>query len=144
MIVLDAYALVGLLAAEPAARQVASLLETRECAVSAVNLAEAADVLARTKGIDVRQTRAVIGPLTDGVLAVVHVDDARGWRAAELRARHYARRESEVSLADCVLLACAVPGRDAVATGDPSVLRIAALEGIDVVSLPESQEARQT
>lgn len=142
MIVLDAYALVALLAAEPAGSEVKALLENEQCAVSALNLSEAADVLQRIHDIDVTATRGVVSTLTGGSLAVVEVDERRGWRAAELRARYYRRRDCEISLADCVLLATATPGRDAVATSDPPVTRVAGTEGIAVVPLPDRRGQR--
>jgi uncharacterized protein with PIN domain len=142
MIVLDAYALVALLAAEPAGSEVRALLENEQCAVSVLNLSEAADVLQRTHDVDVTATRGVVSTLTGGSLAVVEMDERCGWRAAELRARYYRRRDSEVSLADCVLLATATPGRDAVATSDPPVTRIAGMEGITVVPLPDRRGQR--
>jgi predicted nucleic acid-binding protein len=142
MIVLDAYALVALLAAEPAGSEVRALLENEQCAVSVLNLSEAADVLQRTHDIDVAATRGVVSTFTGSSLAVVEMDERCGWRAAELRARYYRRRGSEISLADCVLLATATPGRDAVATSDPPVTRIAGAEGIAVVPLPDRRGHR--
>lgn len=142
MIVLDAYALVALLAAEPAGGEVKGLLENEQCTVSVLNLSEAADVLQRTHGIDITLTRGVVSTFTGSSLDVVEMDERCGWRAAELRARYYRRRGSEVSLADCVLLATATPGRDAVATSDPPVTRIAGMEGITVVPLPDRRGHR--
>jgi predicted nucleic acid-binding protein len=142
VIVLDAYALVALLAAEPAGREVRRLLEEEQCAVSVLNLSEAADVLQRSRGIDVARTRGVVTGLAPSSLVVLDVDERCGWRAAEIRARHYRRRGTEISLADCVLLATAVPGRDSVATSDSPVARIAGTEGLDVVALPDSRGRR--
>jgi predicted nucleic acid-binding protein len=110
--------------------------------VSVLNLSEAADVLQRTHDIDVAATRGVVSTFTGSSLAVVEMDERCGWRAAELRARYYRRRGSEISLADCVLLATATPGRDAVATSDPPVTRIAGAEGIAVVPLPDRRGHR--
>jgi PIN domain nuclease of toxin-antitoxin system len=145
MIVLDAYALVAVFAAEPAEDEVTELLRQGDCAMSTLNLAEAADVLARTQGIDTSLTRSAVETLVaTNALTVVDVDERRAWRAAQLRARHYDRREATVSLADCVLLATARPGVDSVATPDPPVVGVARAEGVGVVPLPNSTGTRPT
>jgi predicted nucleic acid-binding protein len=142
VILLDAYAIIALLAAEPAGPPVRSLLESEQCAVSVLNLSEAADVLQRTRGVDVARTRGIVAGLMPRPLAVLDVDERRGWRAAEIRARHYRRRGTEISLADCVLLATAVPGRDSIATSDRPVARIATSEGIEILALPDRRRRR--
>lgn len=142
MIVLDAYALVAMLAHEPAAAEVETLLRDEECAISSLNLAEAADVLHRTRGIETTQTKRVVASLTPGVMAVVDVDEGCAWRAATLRTIHYRRRSSELSLADCVLLATAYPGRDSVATSDAPVLRAALREGLGAIPLRDTRGRR--
>lgn len=138
MIVLDAYAIIAILVDEPASDEVADLLGRGDCAVSTVNLIEAADVLARSGRVEIARTRDAVGSLAGSSLVVVDVDERCAWRAAEIRARHYRRRESEVSLADCVLLATAVPGRDSVATPDLPVINAARAEGLDVIALSDS------
>jgi len=138
VIVLDAYALVAMLADEPAAAHVKKLLLEEECAISTLNLAEAADVLHRTRGVTTTETRNVVGMLAPGAMTLVDVDERCAWRAAALRTVHYRRRSSELSLADCVLLATAEPGRDSVATSDAPVLRAARREGLGAISLPDA------
>ncbi|MDH5333633.1 MAG: PIN domain-containing protein [Thermoleophilia bacterium] len=139
MIVLDAYAVVAILADEPAGEDVAALLEQGDCGISVLNLAEAADVLERSHGIEATATRDAVDTLVGaGALTAVDVDERRAWRAAELRTRHYRRHDSAVSLADCVLLASVRPGLDAVATPDAPVLAIARLEGLEAIPLPDS------
>ena len=59
-----------------------------------------------------------------------------------LRTVHYRRRSSELSLADCVLLATAEPGRDSVATSDAPVLRAARREGLGAITLPDASGRR--
>lgn len=68
-------------------------------------------------------------------LAVIPLTEAHAWRAADLRARHYQRGGSAVSLADCCLVAVATAA-DRVATADLGVLRMAQAEGIGTVELP--------
>ena len=141
MTLLDAYALVALLLDEPAAEETESLLRSEDAAVSAVNLAEAVDVVQRVHGDSPAETRAILEPITATALRVRAVAEADAWRAAELRSRHYRRRSSELSLADCFLLAAARDG-ESIATSDPAVAAAARAEGVDVVALPDSAGRR--
>jgi PIN domain nuclease of toxin-antitoxin system len=129
---LDAFALIAFLDGEPAAADVESLLVRGDAAISAVNLAEAAQRKLRMSSVTLPELQEVTRSLP---VAVIPYSEVHAWRAAELRARHYRRRESEVSLADCCLVAVATPA-DRVATADPAVLRMAAAEGIGTVELP--------
>ncbi len=138
MILVDAYALVALLEDEPVSVDVGRLLRRSECAITAVNLAEALDVVTRRRGIPAAELHRVVDPLTESLLPVVGVDERTAWRAAEIRARHYDRRDSALSLADCFLLARATPGADKVATSDVPVARAARAEGVGVVALADS------
>jgi PIN domain nuclease of toxin-antitoxin system len=130
--VLDAYGLIALLDDEPAAQDVESLLARGDVAISTVNLAEAAQRKLRLSTVTLPELRSVVDTLP---LAVIPYTETHAWRAAELRARHYERRRSEVSLADCCLVAVATAA-DRVATADPAVLRMAEAEGIRTVALP--------
>lgn len=138
---LDAYPLIALLADEPPASEVALVLGQGDISITSVNLGEALDVLERVHGVPERVLRGAIETLAAAGLAVVPVLDAEAWRAAALRARHYRRRVSEISLADCFLLAVARPG-DRVATSDRPLARAARAEGIDVIALPDSRGRR--
>lgn len=129
---LDAFALVAFLDDEPAAADVEGLLARGDVAMSTVNLAEAAQKKLRLSSVTLPELRQVVGALP---LAVIPCSEGHAWRAAELRERHYHRRESAVSLADCCLVAVATPA-DRVATADPAVLRMAEAEGIGTVELP--------
>jgi uncharacterized protein with PIN domain len=144
VILLDAFALVALLADEPAGQDVAEIIDCGECAVSTVSLVEAADVLERSHGIATAETRAAVTTLMDAPLRILDVDERRAWRAAEVRAGFYHRRSAEISVADCVLLATARPGVDAIATPDLPLLRIAGQLGVDVIPLPDSSGRRPT
>ncbi len=137
MIFLDASCLTALIGDEPAAAEVEMLLRRGDAAVTAINLAEAADVLGRRHGIDLGRARGVIEGLEGDALRVVAVDAAIAWRAAALRTRHYHREQCPLSLADCVLLGA--PGSDeAIATSDAAVLGVATREDIHSVALPDS------
>jgi PIN domain nuclease of toxin-antitoxin system len=139
--VLDAYALVALALDEPAAPEVEMTLRRGDSKVSAVNLAEAVDQLGRVHGHGTDQMRAAIEPVLGEALEVVDVDETVGWRAAELRGRHYRRRTSELSLADCIALA-ATGGGDTLATADPLLARAARTESIEVLALPDTAGRR--
>jgi PIN domain nuclease of toxin-antitoxin system len=135
---LDAYGLIALLDDEPAANEVERLLTSREVAMSTVSLAEAAQRMLRFSSVALVELRQAIGALP---LSVIPYTEAHAWRAAELRARHYDRRESPVSLADCCLVAVATPA-DRIATADPAVLRMARAEGVETLALPDSTGER--
>lgn len=129
---LDAFALIAFLDDEPAASDVERLLARGDAAMSAVNLAEAAQKKLRLSSVTLPELQEVVGSLP---VAVIPYSEGHAWRAAGLRARHYDRRESAVSLADCCLVAVATAA-DSVATADSAVLRMAKAEGIGTVELP--------
>ena len=129
---LDAYALVALLEDESAADDVERLVGSGESAIPAINLAEAGQRVLRHAAIEADELRSVVSSLP---IAVIPLTEAHAWRAAELRAGHYRRGDSEVSLADCCLVAVATAA-DRVATADPAVLRMAAAEGLATIELP--------
>ena len=138
MILLDAYALVALLADEPAAAETEKLLRGGGCAAVVVNLAEAVDVSCRVHGLEEEDVRSSLEPLfASAALTAVSPGEATAWRAARLRVRHYARRARPVSLADCFLVAAAGAG-DAIATSDAPLAQVARDESIDVIALPDS------
>lgn len=137
MTILDAYALVALLADEPAAAEVDTLLREERTAVSSVNLAEAIDVACRINDLAGDDVHEAVAPLLHDLVDVVAPGEAHAWRASEIRIRHYDRRRSPLSLADCFLLATATEG-DRIVTADPPVARAARAEGIEIVALPDS------
>jgi uncharacterized protein with PIN domain len=142
VIVLDAYALIALIAGEPAADEVARLIAGGPTTVAAPNLAEAADRLGRVHGITVQRTRSVVETLEQSAdLHVRGVDARDAWRATELRVTHYHRTRRPLSLVDCLLLAVTGPD-DQLATSDPHVLATASDEHVDWLDLPDSQGHR--
>jgi PIN domain nuclease of toxin-antitoxin system len=134
VILLDAYALVALLGAERAGADVRALLRSGDCGITSLNIAEAADVLERVHGIDTAASRTFVDALP---IAMIDLDARIAWHAGALRARHYRRRSSEVSMADCLLVAAARVGVDRVATADPAVAVMARAENIGVEPLPD-------
>jgi predicted nucleic acid-binding protein len=140
---LDAYALVALVADEAAAPEVEDLLRAGDCRVAPVNLAEAVDVTQRIHGVPLEDIRGALDPLViSGHLRPVVTDADEAWLAAELRARHYDRRTKALSMADCLLLAHAIRTEDAIATSDPALASAARVEDVDVIGLPDSSGKR--
>jgi len=138
---LDANALIGLLIGEPAREEVAELLRTGECAIPAACLSEVVDSLMRKHGVDRLSLSERLGPLLDEVLTVLPIDTRLAWRAGELRAAHYHRADSSLSLADCLLLASAGPD-DRVATADGAVIALAEKLGIATIPLTNSHDSQ--
>ncbi len=142
MIVLDAYGLVALLADEPAAEEAGRLIAGNATAVTAPNLAEAADRLGRVKGIAVQRTRSLVESLEQST--ALHIRDTRredAWWAAEIRVAGYHRTRCPLSLGDCLLLAMTGPG-ERLATSDLHVLATAQARGIGWIALPDSSGQR--
>ena len=137
MTILDAYALVALLADEPAAQEVDVLLRSVRTAVSSVNLAEAVDIACRVHRVPEEEVREAVAPLLHDLVDVVAPAEADAWRAAQLRVKHYDRRRSPLSLADCFLLATATTV-DRIATADQPVATAARSEGIAIMALPDT------
>ncbi len=133
-VLLDAFALIALLADEPAADQVESFLRRGEAAITTINLAEALDVLQRVQGIDAERLETLTGPLLRESLTLIPVDGDMARAAAGIRAHHYHRTRAPVSLADCVLVAAA-RAADALATADAPLIRVATAEAVGVIEL---------
>jgi PIN domain nuclease of toxin-antitoxin system len=128
---LDAFALIALLRDEPAADHVHRLIAAGDASLATVNLAEAGQRIVRAGALQVEELDHIVSALP---LTIVPFGRVHAMRAAELRAVYYDRRTSDVSLADCCLVAVATPA-DRVATGDPAVLRMAQAEGLVTVEL---------
>lgn len=142
-VVLDAYALIAFLRGEEAGSEVTGLLRRRPPpSISAVNLAEVGDRLVRGDGRSEADVRNKIDLVIAGGMEVEPpwLTDVR--RAGSLRARHYDRETSDLSLADCFCLATALRLGAAVATADPALARAARAQGIAVIPLPDSSRRR--
>jgi uncharacterized protein with PIN domain len=140
--VLDAYAIVALIADEPAAPAVEDMLRGGSATTTSINFAEAVGVISRVHRQEERRVREVVDPLVlDGALAVIAPDVRSAWRAGELRTRYYDRRSCALSIADCFLLAAAGPA-DRIATSDPAIAQVARAEGLAVMPLPDSAGRR--
>jgi predicted nucleic acid-binding protein len=134
-VLLDAYALIALLADEAAAAEVEALLRRGEAAITAVNLAEALDVLQRVEGISRERLQAATARLIGDSMTLLPIDERIARRAADIRARRYHRTRAPVSLADCILLA-ATGESDELATADEPLIGVAEAESVRVRRLP--------
>lgn len=138
MTLLDAQALIALFRGEAAEARVRELLGGKDTGASAVSLAEVVDVLARRHGIEPARSWPALETLMDGALEAIVVDQRAARRAGELRAKHYHRRDRPLSMADCVVLACAALGSHAVASADEALLETVRDEGIEAIELPSA------
>ena len=141
MTVLDSYALIAAAAGEPAAAEVEALLRTEPCALTTAGLAELYDHLIRRVGFAAEEVDDRVEPLLGEMIVLRELDAERAANAGRLRARLYRRRTSELSLADCVLLASLDEG-DQLATADPPLARAARDIGFAVVALPDTRGRR--
>jgi len=137
MTVLDAYAVLAFLRDEPAADDVAILLES-PTVLSAVNAAEVIDQLVRVYGRAADDVHADLAVLSRAGMDVTPVSADVGIRAGRLRARHYHRERMAVSLADCVAAATAASLERPLATSDPALAAMLRAEGNGVYALPDS------
>ncbi len=137
MTVLDAYAVIAYLRAEPAAAEVRALLKSTEVALTAVGVAEVLDHLIRIVGADEEAAALDLAQL--GLLDAIPVTAALGADAGRLRARHYHRTRCPVSMADCVAAEAARSRAEPLATSDPGLLTVCHLEDIGRVVLRGSE-----
>jgi PIN domain nuclease of toxin-antitoxin system len=142
VILLDASALVGAFLGEPSADEVEAILRGGEAASTSANLTEVIDVLVRIFGNDLEAVEARLVPLLATTLPVMGIGEAEARRAAEIRISYYDRRDTPLSLADCLLLGTAWVLDAAVATADLPVASCARSEGLEVVSLKDSAGRR--
>jgi predicted nucleic acid-binding protein len=135
--VLDACAILAFLRNEPAAAPVARLLHA-PTVVTAANAGEVVDQLIRVFGHEAESVAADLGLLAYLRMRIVPVTDELGVRAGELRARHYHRVRSPVSLADCCAAAVALELGRPLATSDAPLAALIRAEGGAVQPLPDS------
>lgn len=137
--VLDASALVAALLHEPGEALADELLRQQPPpSISAVNLAEVIDRLVRVEGYDAGDVNDRIDLLMVGGLEVEPVWLKVTRLAASLRAKHYHRSNSPLSMADCVCLATAMTLQTDLATTDPALAKAARASDVEVIPLPDS------
>ena len=140
-VVVDTGPIVSVLLGDAAAAEVASRLDGRECSVSVVNVAEVLDVLIRVHRTPIEDASEAVDRFLDEVARPITTTRSLAEAAALIRARHYHRRDRDVSLADCFAIATAHPDGD-VATSDAAVARVADAEGLGVIRLPSARGRR--
>lgn len=141
MTVLDAYAVLAYMRGEDAADEVAQLLR-EPTILSAVNAAEVVDQLVRVHGRDADDVHADLALLTQVGMEVAPLSFDGAVSAGRLRAKHYHRQNSPVSLADCVAGATALARRQPLATSDPALADLVRAEDGDVHALADSSGTR--
>ncbi len=141
-VVLDAGPVVSLLLDDPAAADVAHNLKgVDSLRISVVNVAEIIDVMRRVHRVPADVAATAIDRFLDEVAQPIATTREQAARAADIRVRHYHRRDRDVSLADCFVVAVAGTG-DTVATSDRAVADVARAEGFDVIALPNQRGRR--
>lgn len=136
MTLLDAYAVIGLLAGEPVAEDIHSLIRQSRCRLTTLGVAEVIDRMARLYDADPDEITVDIATL--GLESPTGLDLTTSVLAGRLRARHYHRTARAVSMADCVLAATAQFAAEPLATSDAHLLGLCHDEGILAVPLPGS------
>ena len=137
--VLDASAVVAFLRDEAARVRVEELLRERPPPlISAVNLAEVIDVLVRVYGHTEQRVNDAIDLLLVGGLEVEPFWLPHARLAASIRAAHYDRRRSPISLGDAACLATARASKAAIATTDAALGQTARTLGTAVIELPRA------
>ena len=137
----DAGPVVSLLLGDAAAPDVVAALTGRDARISAVNVGEVMDVLVRVHRVPTDDAAESIWRFLDDVAAAVPATAEHAEKAGQLRARHYHRRDRDVSLADCFVVAVADEDDD-IATSDSAVAHMASVEGRQVVALPNARGRR--
>ena len=138
MTILDAQALIAFLTDEPARPAVEALIRSDGgTRISAVNLAEALDVLVRVKGVPADVIERVVRPLVGEAVPVVVATEAIAWAAAATRSAHYDRDRRPISLGDAFALATAAAQDAPIATPDRAMVWVARALNLTPVPLPD-------
>ena len=140
-VVVDSGPIVSVLLGDSAAPEVSSALQGRECSVSIVNVAEVLDVLIRVHRTPIDDAAEAVERFLDEVARPIPSTRTLAEQAGLIRARHYHRRDRDVSLADCFAIATALPDAE-VATSDTAIARVARAEGLGVIALPNPRGRR--
>lgn len=90
--------------------------------------------------LDNEAVEARLVPLLVTTLPVIVIGEAEERRAAQIRISYYHRRDTPLSLADCLLLGTALVLGAAAATSDAPLARVGRAEGLEVVALRDSFE----
>jgi predicted nucleic acid-binding protein len=140
MAIFDAAPLVAVLLGETGGLASGRMLSDTDAghAVCALNAAEIVDRVSRGSGEPAATVAAGMELWFEAALRCVPLDWSRARRAAELRARHYHRTRSPVTLADCGAIALAEELGMELVTSDGAMIRVARAIGVDVLPVPDS------
>jgi predicted nucleic acid-binding protein len=140
MAIFDAAPLVAVLLGETGGLASGRLLGDTDAghAVCALNAAEVLDRVSRGSGEPAENVAAGMELWFESALRCVPLDWNRACRAAELRARHYYRTRTPVTLADCGAIALAEQLGTELVTSDQTMIKVARAEGVDVIAVPDS------
>ena len=139
MRVFDADPLVSVLLDRPGAKKIAAALDAdlTECRVSSITYSRVIERVARESRSSARDVAGVIDWWIAGGLSVDPVDADLAAAAAAIRAEHYDRERSPISLVDCHAMALAAAHHAELAASDAGVLRVAKALGLAVLALPD-------
>lgn len=140
MSLLDAACCIALFRGEPGATAVGELIARGDASISAINRAEVIDRL-------VRQGAGAVGVIADlDMLAIEShpVSASIADQAGALRAKHYHRTRSPVSMSDCVAAATAAQLGLELATSDQVLADLASTMGVRVIPIANSRAVQPT
>lgn len=140
MRVFDADPLVSVLLDAPGAKKIAAALDAdlTMCRVSAVTYSRVIERVARESSSAAGDVAGVMDWWIAGGLTIDAVDTELAGTAAAIRAEHYHRDSTPISLVDCHAIALAVRHHAELAASDSAVLRVAKSVGLDVLALPDN------
>jgi predicted nucleic acid-binding protein len=95
--------------------------------------------MARIHGRSNAETMDALILLESAGLQIALIDADIGVAAGVLHAKHYDRKTSPLSMADCVALATAAALGEPLATSDPPLAAAARAAGVTIVGLPDSR-----
>jgi uncharacterized protein with PIN domain len=139
MLVFDADPLVSVLLDRPGAKKIAGVLDhdLTACRVSAVTYSRVIERVARESSGAATDVAGVIDWWIAGGLSIDPVDAELACAAAAIRAEHYDRNETPISLVDCHAMALAAAHHAELAASDAAVLRVGKALGLSVRALPD-------
>lgn len=139
MRVFDADPLVSVLLNAPGAKKIAAVLDAdlTMCRMSSMTYSRVIERVARESSSTAIDVAGVIDWWIAGGLSIDPVDAGLACAAAAIRAEHYDRDHSPISLVDCHALALAVAHHAELAASDAAVLRVGRSLGLKVLPLPD-------
>lgn len=135
MSLLDAAACIALFRGEPGAAAVGELIARGDALISVINRAEVIDRLARQGAAAVE----IIADLDMLAIESCDVTASIADQAGALRAKHYHRTRSPVSMSDCIAAATAFQLDLTFATSDQFLADLASSIGVRVIAIANSR-----